>query len=59
MRVNMLTTQLGLSDSQKAIATTIVTDASAAAQPTQSNLRTNRQALLDAAEKSDISSPRR
>jgi Spy/CpxP family protein refolding chaperone len=56
MRVNLLTAQLGLSDSQKASATTIFTDASTAAQPIQSNLRTNRQALLDAAKKNDSAS---
>jgi Spy/CpxP family protein refolding chaperone len=48
MRVNMLAQQLGLTDDQKAKATTIFTDAMTAEQTIQTSMQTARTALSDA-----------
>lgn len=48
MRVNMLAQQLGLTDDQKAKATTIFTDAMTAEQTVQTSMHTARTALSDA-----------
>jgi Spy/CpxP family protein refolding chaperone len=48
MRVNMLTRQLGLTDDQKARATTIFTDAATAEQNLHTSMQTARTALSDA-----------
>src|SRR5207302_3182371 len=48
MRVNFLTTQLGLTDAQKATALSIYTNAFTASQTIQSSLQTNRQSISDA-----------
>lgn len=53
MRVNMLTTQLGLTDDQKARATTIFTDAANAAQTIHTSLQTAHTALSDAVKKNN------
>lgn len=48
MRVNALADRLGLTDDQKAKATTIFTDAQAAAQSIRSSSRTTRESLTEA-----------
>jgi Spy/CpxP family protein refolding chaperone len=52
-RVNMLATQLSLSDDQKTKATTIFTSAFTASLTIQQSLQANRQSLADAVKKND------
>src|SRR5713226_2598421 len=54
MRVDFLTTQLSLTDSQKAQATAIFTGEYTASQSIRSDLQTNRQSIADAVKKNDI-----
>jgi len=56
MRVNMLATQLNLTDAQKTSAVSIFTAAYTAAQTIQTNLQTNRQSLHTAIQKNDTAS---
>jgi Spy/CpxP family protein refolding chaperone len=53
MRVNMLATQLGLTDDQKARATTIFTDAANAVQTVHTNMQAAHTALEDAVKKNN------
>jgi Spy/CpxP family protein refolding chaperone len=51
MRVDRMAAQLSLTDTQKARATAIFTDAFTAGQSIQADLHTNRQSLEDAVKK--------
>jgi Spy/CpxP family protein refolding chaperone len=54
MRVNFLTTQLSLTDAQKAAALTIYTSAYTASQTIQTSLRTNQQSIYAAITSNNI-----
>jgi Spy/CpxP family protein refolding chaperone len=56
MRVNFLTTQLSLTDAQKATALSIYTNAYSSSQTIQSNLQTNRQSIADAIQANNTTS---
>jgi hypothetical protein len=56
MRVNMLNSQLSLTDSQKATALSIYTNAYTSAQTIQTSLQTNRQSLSAAILANNVSS---
>ena len=53
MRVNMLASQLNLTDAQKTSALAIFTNAFTSAQTIQTSLQTNRTSLADAVKKND------
>ena len=53
MRVNMLASELSLTDAQKTSATTIFTSAYTAGQSIQTSLQANRQSISDAVKKND------